>query len=343
MQKIALVGCGMMGKVHFNAYSLLGKSGFELKYISDVIEERAEKLSETSAGVRVADFEDILDDEEITMLDICTPTYEHKDMVIAAAERGKNVFCEKPIALKIEDSYEMVKICKMNGVKLGIGHVTRYFPEYVKNLEIVKSGEIGKPVMARMYRGGVFPLRRPESDNWFNDVEKSGGVIVDLSIHDIDFSRQLFGEVKSIDARSAKLSYKNCPENFDHSMVLLRFKDGAIVHIEGAWSQPTAIPTGFKTSFEIYGTKGMVDYDSEKSTTFKLYTSVDSPEYSSMNVTGVNPYALEIESFIDALNNNKEIMPNGTEGLEALKIALAANLSAREQRTVYMKELSFND
>jgi len=341
MQKIGLIGCGMMGKVHSSAYNLLNKDGFEVKYVSDEITDKARHCSEVLKGVQIATFEDILKDEDITMVDIFTPTYKHKEMTIAAAKKGKHVFCEKPIALKIEDAQEMIKSCEDNSVKLGVGHVTRYFPEYVKNLEIVKAGEIGKPVMARLYRGGVFPAHGV--NNWFNEVGLSGGAIVDLSIHDLDYTRQIFGEVESVEARSVKLSAKQCPDNFDHTLILLRFKGGAIVHVEGSWAQPTPIPTGFRTAFEINGTKGMLNYDSEKSATFKMYTSNEAQPYLAANVTNVDPYALEIKDFIDALNAGKEIAMDGTQGLETLKIALAANLSATEERTVYMKELNSND
>ena len=336
MQNIALIGCGMMGKVHARAYGLLKENGFKVKYVSDLVETKAKNCSELLNGVAVSPFEKILEDDDITLVDLCTPTYKHKEMVKAIAEHGKHVFCEKPIALTAQDADEMIRCCEVNGVKLAIGHVTRYFPEYVKGLQSVKMGEIGKPVMARLYRGGVFPAHG--EGNWFNDMTLSGGVIVDLSIHDIDFSRQLFGEVESVEAKSAKLSYQNCPDNFDHSMIVLRFKEGAIVHIEGSWAQPATVPVGFRTAFEIYGDAGMIQYDSEKASTFKLFRHQPNP-YLSANITNVDPYALELKSFIDSLNQNQPVEVAGEEGLKTLKIALAANISAREGRTVLMKEL----
>jgi len=340
MQKIALIGCGMMGRVHSGAYSLLKEKGLEVKYVSDPIKEKAENCSAILGNTRIATFEEVLNDSEITMVDICTPTYKHKDMVIEAAKNGKNIFCEKPIAIKYTDAIEMINICKYQGVKLGIGHVTRFFPEYVKNLELVQSGEIGKPVMARLYRGGVFPMHG--ESNWFNAIELSGGVIVDLSIHDIDYARQIFGEVEYVNANSAKLSVNKCLDNFDHSMVVLRFKNGAIAHIEGSWAQPSTVPVGFKTSFEIYGKNGMINYDSEKSSTFKFYSDTEVQKYLSVNATDVNPYALELAGFIDALNNSTEVPVSGNEGMETLRIAQAANISAEEGRIVYMKELNMN-
>lgn len=340
MQRIAIIGCGMMGRVHSGAYATIDRKNFEVIYVSDPILQKAANCSEILGGVEIASFEKILEDDSVTVVDICTPTYMHKDMVLSAAKNGKNVFCEKPVSLSRHDSLEMIAACEQNAVKLGVGHVTRFFPEYVKNIELIKSGEIGKPVMARLYRGGVFPSHGME--NWFNAVDLSGGVIVDLSIHDIDLARQIFGEVEHVEARSAKLSNGSNADNFDHAMTVLRFKSGAIVHIEGSWAQPTTMPVGFRTAFEIYGEKGMINFDSEKNSTFRVYSAANSGGYLGMNCTAVNPYALELEAFVNSVDSGGDVPVDGNAGLKTLEIALAANISAKESRTVYMKELNLN-
>jgi predicted dehydrogenase len=308
-----------------------------VKFIADPLEQKAREKASIH-GATVATAEAIIADPEIDIVDICLPTYKHKEYVLKAATSGKHVFCEKPIALTLPDAIEMTEFCKKSGVCFMVGHVVRFFPEYKKIFEIKERGDIGKIVMARLYRGGSYPSHG--IDNWFDDEKKSGGMFVDLSIHDFDFLRVLFGEVYSVHAKSAKLNTPQCRKNYDHGMAIVRFKNDLIAHIEGSWAEPSGSPVGFGTTYEIIGTEGMLVFNFEESATLRMQCTNDSSvEFLKTAPSVINPYYEELKSFVNSVRNHLPVSVSGTDASEALKIALAANQSARSQRTVTLSEV----
>src|SRR5204862_6098197 len=124
----------------------------------------------------------------------------HYEMVMAAAGAGKQVVCEKPLARTLEQGQAMVAACRRAGVRLLVAHVVRFFPEYALARSLVVEGRIGRPGVLRLARGSYRP-KKPRG-NWFLDVEKSGGLLLDLMIHDFDYARWVGGEVGSVYVRS---------------------------------------------------------------------------------------------------------------------------------------------
>ena len=185
MHSIAMLGAGMMGNVHARAYWAIDQRN--PLWIVDPIESRAKAISE-KYGATVASFEEILENSSVDIVDICTPTFTHRELAVRALRAGKHVFCEKPVALTLEDARAMDRAAKKSGRKFMVGHVVRFFPQYIRVKELAAAGDVGEIVMARLYRGGSFPSHG--IDNWFADIAKSGGVFVDLSIHDFDFLRK---------------------------------------------------------------------------------------------------------------------------------------------------------
>src|SRR5690606_8031401 len=131
-----------------------------------------------------------------------------------AAAAGKHVFCEKPISISIEDAKAMVEACEKAGVTLMVGHVLRFFPEYDAARDAVAGGRLGDPKVIRATRASAFPTWG--SDNWFADESRSGGPIVDLIIHDIDWIRWTFGEVQRVYAKRTER----------YALVTLRLESG---------------------------------------------------------------------------------------------------------------------
>ncbi|MBN2219403.1 MAG: Gfo/Idh/MocA family oxidoreductase [Kosmotogaceae bacterium] len=335
MHSIAILGAGMMGNVHARAYRAMNQTS--TLWIVDPVASRARVLAE-SYGAVVASFDEVLENDGIDILDICTPTFTHRELAIRALEFGKHVFCEKPIALKLEDARAMEEAAEESGKKFMVGHVVRFFPQYVRVGELVATGEVGDIVMVRLYRGGSFPSHG--IDNWFADKGKSGGVFVDLSIHDFDFLRKLLGPVKTVEARSAALSSERKKDSFDHGMAILRFESGALAHIEGSWAEPPGMPVNFGTFYEFVGTKGMITNSYERETTLRLQTSIDGkPKYSQENPIYFDPYIEELKSFIRSIEGDSEVPVSGHEATESLKVALAANLSAELHRPVELSEV----
>lgn len=335
MHSIAILGAGMMGNVHARAYKAIDQKNS--LWIVDPVESRAKAISD-KYGATVASFEEVLGKGGVDIVDICTPTFTHRELAVRALEAGKHVFCEKPVALKIEDARAMDWAAKKSGRKFMVGHVVRFFPQYARVGELAAAGDVGEIVMARVYRGGSFPSHGV--GNWFANTAKSGGVFVDLSIHDFDFLRKLLGPVKTVEARSVALSSERKKDSFDHGMAILRFESGALAHIEGSWAEPAGMPVNFGTFYEFVGTKGMITNSYERETTLRLQTSIDGkPKYSQENTAYYDPYAEELKSFILSIDEDREVPVNGQEAVESLRVALAANLSAKLHRPVELSEV----
>lgn len=326
MFNVGLIGAGVMGRTHLSAYSHL--SNAKVVAICDSNYKKAKKLVDTKLNV-VTDYNELLQDPEIDVVDICLPTYLHKDIVLAAAKAGKHVFCEKPLALSLDDGYAMIKACRDANVKLGVGHVVRFFPEYYRLRDVLKSGKIGEAKVVRTSRGGSFPLRK--EDNWYGDYTKSGGPIVDLVIHDFDFLLWLFGPISRVFAKSVKGQ-----ENFDHTFITLRFENGVIAHVEGSWAQPKG--TTFATSYEVAGTKGLYEYASEDSKSVVVRTSDGQQGAISIpkSPLAMSPYAVQLGAYFNALANDQAPPVSGEDALNALKVALAAKMSADTGEVVFL-------
>ncbi|RLL90843.1 dehydrogenase [Mesotoga sp. HF07.pep.5.2.highcov] len=335
MHSIAILGAGMMGNVHARAYRAIDQRNS--LWIVDPVESRAKAISE-KYGATVASFEEILENSSVDIVDICTPTFTHRELAVRALEAGKHLFCEKPVALTLEDARAMDGAAKKSGRKFMVGHVVRFFPQYIRVKELAAAGDVGEIVMARLYRGGSFPSHG--IDNWFADITKSGGVFVDLSIHDFDFLRKLLGPVKTVEARSVTLSSERKKNSFDHGMAILRFESGALAHIEGSWAEPAGMPVNFGTFYEFVGTKGMITNSYERETMLRLQTSIDGkPRYLQENPAYFDPYTEELKSFILSVEKDREVPVNGQEAIESLRVALAANMSAKLHRPVELSEV----
>jgi predicted dehydrogenase len=185
--------------------------------------------------------------DAVDVVDICSPTHTHLEYIRAAAEHGRPIVCEKPLARTAADAREAVAICEKAGVPLLLAHVVRFFPEYVAARNRVVAGEIGDVAIVRLDRSTYFPVG---DGSWFSDSEKSGGVVLDLMIHDVDYARWVAGDVTRVFARSAEP-----PGSGGHVLATLRHAGGALTHVQGSWAFPKG---AFRTSLEIAGSDGLI-------------------------------------------------------------------------------------
>ncbi|MFA5858651.1 MAG: Gfo/Idh/MocA family oxidoreductase [Elusimicrobiota bacterium] len=329
MANIALIGAGSIAKFHASAIESLSTA--KLVGVFDINRQAAESIAKIKKGVKVySSIDELSKDKNVEVVDICLPTTLHHDNVINAANAGKHVFCEKPIARTLKQAEEMVAACKKNGIKFMVGHVLRFFPEYKRAKDLISAGKLGKVGMARLSRLNTFPLT---SSSWYTDIENSGGVVLDMSIHDFDFLHWCFGMPERVYAQG--LTYrinKNTP--LDYALVSIRFKNGTIAHVEGSWAETS----GFSAKFEIAGEKGILDFDMKKNQPFLLSLRGDSTGNAGVNVPEsplkLSPYAMEIKHFIECIDNDKEPMITGDEAILSLKIALAALESIKSGEVV---------
>ena len=327
MINVLVIGAGTMGSVHSSAYK--GMDNVNLVGIVDIRKEKAE----AAAGGTVptfTSFEDAISElKDVDVVDVCLPTYLHKEFVLKGANLGKHIVCEKPLARSLEDAREMIDYCNEQNVKLFVGHVLRFFPEYVQAKSVIESGKIGRPGVVRTFRGGVFPTAW---NDWYADFKNSGGLVLDMIIHDIDFLRWCFGEVERVYAKS--LLGRGYARK-DYNLLTLRFKNGVIAHVEGSWAHE-----GFSMAFEIAGDKGIIDYNSSKETPIVLRaqsaqqvtSGVAVPESPMKN----NPYFYELEHYMHCIETDETPRVTAEDAYKAVEISLAALKSIKTGQPVLL-------
>ena len=330
--RVGLVGSGFMGRVHAAAWS---ETDATIAAFASKHGASAQALAHQYGARVYEDLEALLADVDV--VDICTPTHLHHGMVLAAAAAGKHVVCEKPLARTMAQGQQMIHACHAAGVKLLVAHVVRFFPEYAQARAQVASGAIGQPAVLRFTRGTFQPKKA--QDNWFVDEAKSGGMMLDLMIHDFDYARWVAGEVSRVFAKKVSSSHPNAQG--DYGLAILTHRSGAISHVEGSWIYP---PPLFRTRFEIAGADGFLQFDSQKNAAIGQYwhqTQGDAPDVPlPSSPLSEDPYTTQIKSFYESLAHDAPIEVTGEEGLAALQIALAAIESAEQGVPVAIQPLT---
>lgn len=316
---VALVGCGFIGNVHLQQWKSI--EDVDLKACIDIEEERAKELSQKYKVPKYyTSIEGILKDNSIDLVDVCTPTYTHREVVERLLESGKNVIVEKPISLKLKDAKAMVDKARKSGNKLMVAHVLRFWNEYVIAHELISEGKIGTPIFARAHRLSAFPSWVWR--NWHDFIDKGGGVLIDMSIHDLDFLRWTFGEVQEVFARGGTFLREGATSH-DFTDVFIKFKNGTFAYVEGSWIMPVSFP--FSTEFEAIGANGSISFTSNIPNEVLFYPKDKSAQKISRKTE--DPYLLELKAFKDAVKNDKEVPVPGEEGLKTLEVAIAGLLS----------------
>ncbi len=214
MLRVALIGCGTISGAHIPAYYALENAGRDIRLVAacDIRPEQKAKLrsalvsEERSNEIRFyTDFKEMLDKEEVDMVDICLPTFLHREVAVHALERGYHVLCEKPMALTDEDCRAMLKAAERAEGRLMIAQCVRFFNPILYLKEALEDGRFGKPLSACFRRLSPPPMGW---QGWFRDFSLSGSCLTDLSIHDIDAMRYLFGEPKGFHATASTKLYK---------------------------------------------------------------------------------------------------------------------------------------
>jgi predicted dehydrogenase len=318
--KIGIVGAGFMGTTHAAAWAETEAqiAGF----VAETADE-ARPLAELYRAKIYPDLAGLLD--QVDVVDLCTPTHLHYPMVLQAAAAGKHIVCEKPLARSLAQAQEMLLACRSAGVRLLVAHVVRYFPEYALAKAAVEGGKIGKPGVIRLSRGSFRP-KKPLG-NWFLDEAKSGGILMDLMIHDFDYARWIAGEVESVFAK--KVTSGQPQAGIDYGLAILKHAGGALSHVAGAWAYP---PPTFRTHIEIAGEAGLIEFDSDDSAPIRnliARPSGDSPDVGlPSSPVSESPYTTQIKDFYQALQSGAPTRVTAEDGLAAVQIAEAAILSA---------------
>ena len=325
--RVAVIGTGTMGWAHSGQWAAMP----EAEVVGALAESRegAARVAGDAGcpAFGMDEFDAMLRQTRPDIVDICVPTPAHRHYVERAAAAGKAIFVEKPLARTLADCDAIVSAVERAGVPLMAGHVLRFFPEYAAAKRLVDAGGVGQPAAIRTARMAGMPQGVGENgQTWYWDQAQSGGVVLDMIVHDFDWLRWTFGPVTRVFAKGL---YGRPPHTGlrDYALVTLRFESGAVGHVTGSWAHPG----GFRTSLEIAGDAGMIEHDSATSAPLTLSRhakagnggrGVAVPE--SPLAAEENPYFMEFRAFVHALQTGEAPPVTVYDAREAARIALAA-------------------
>lgn len=302
MLRIGIVGFGFMGRMHFRQWKAV--KGAQVVAICDANPNIKEDTKRAVGNIKGAegdidftsievyhDLEQMLDKAKLDAISLTLPTYLHATCSEQALSRGVNVLCEKPMALTTADCDRMIRAAQKSGKVLQIGHCVRFWPEYAKAKEIVDSGKYGKVVAAMFQRLGSPPGW--SIDNWFVDEGRSGGVALDLHIHDTDYVQYLFGMPKAVCSHGAK----GPKGQLIHMVTEYEYGEDKLIVAEGGWGM--TLTFGFEMSFNLILEKATIIYDLTRKPMFRVCPA-EGVEFSPEVVAG-DGYSLEIEHFAKSI------------------------------------------
>jgi UDP-N-acetylglucosamine 3-dehydrogenase len=325
--KLALMGFGFMGKTH--AMNIKNHPGAELTAVFSTIEKDKAEVEKLGATF-YPDWRKMIDAGQADAIVVATPTFTHEEIAIAAIDRGMHVFLEKPMERSVAKCQAINRAAKREGIRLGLGHVLRFDNEYVAIKEQATSGSI-KAKMARCTRRGP----PPGWASWFFDEEKSGTVILDLSIHDIDFICWLAGKAPARVSAVASPIPSGGKQFFGISHVVLDFGPGNGIELgfaEASWGAVPNFP--FSTSIEVSGKNGLLACSIPGKHPIEMFSAAG---HAAMNVYARDAYYNEIDDFITSIARGMPPKVTGEDGLLAVRTCLAALESAKRHETIKME------
>ena len=331
--KVAVAGLGRIGKIHLKNLCR-NFSEIEVIAVMDVFNESKLIADEFNIPVFVKDFDELLAVPGVDAVVICSPTDTHADYVVKAAKAGKQIFCEKPLDLSLDRVKEVLQIVEESGVKLMLGFNRRFDPEFKKIRQLVVNDAIGDPQIIKI-------TSRDPGPPPVSYIKVSGGMFLDMTIHDFDMARYISGkQVKEVYAKGAVMVDPEIGKagDIDTAIITLTFKDGTMAVIDNC----RKAVYGYDQRLEVFGSKGMAQAENNFPNNHKLYTATgvsgDLPLHFFLERYDAS-YNQEIREFIDALVSGGKMPVDGEDGLLSIAIGLAAKKSVQENRPVSLSEI----
>ena len=334
---VCVIGCGRAGMIHARSY-MAGVNGAVLAALCDPSEENLSSAAEETGVTKTyADWREVMKDPDIDAVIVVTPTQYHRDIVVAAANAGKHVFCEKPMASDEKECDEMIEACRENKVKLQLGFMRRFDKNFRRGKQLLEEGSIGPVTLIKSNTYGP-----SEPKEWMFNVRKSYGPIGEVNSHDFDTLRWYAGsEVKMIHAignnfRSPEVK-ETYPEYYDTCSVLLEFENGVLGIITGA----QYVRYGYDARTEILGTKGIIKVGSQNADATQVVTEkrlICADSVDSWRTLFLDAYRAEARAFIECILNDEEPQVTGRDGKMALILVNEGLRSILERRPVFLKQ-----
>jgi myo-inositol 2-dehydrogenase/D-chiro-inositol 1-dehydrogenase len=325
---IGLVGAGAIGRLHAGNVRNSVK-GARLAAVADV-DQNAARAAAGDAKI-YTDYNEMAKDKSVDAILICTPPFLKMDIVREAAAVHKHVFCEKPIAVTLEDADKMKKLVRDGGIMFQVGYQRRFDRSYMKARTAVENGTLGKLLLLKEHnRDPPGPIL-----GWSTNPAKSGGIYLDTTSHDFDAVRWLSGsEVERVYAEGSALVYEELAKNgdFDTTAVVMKLENGALAYVDSCYNTVY----GFDARLEILGTKAAVSVGMGESSFAHVRTPTGTSNefFDSYATRWAQAYKDEVADFAECVRSGKEVKVGIEDGREALKIGLAAKASIEQGRPV---------
>lgn len=335
--RVCVVGAGRAGMVHAVNFAKRIKNA-RLAAISEPNRETAEKAcQELELERHYQDYREALEDDQVDAIVVVTPTDYHRDIVVAAAEAGKHILCEKPMAMTVAECDEMIVAAEKNKVLLQIGFMRRFDQSFVYAREQVRQGAIGDVVLVKsLTRGPSIPQR------WQYDIAKSNGPLAEVNSHDIDtlrwFTDSEFEHVYAIAGNyRCPEARDEFPDFYDNVVMTATFDNGMQGFIDGAVS----VRYGYDARLEVVGTEGVLfvgRLDQSGVVTCNRRSGLNAPAVESWRNLFTEAYRYEDQGFVDAILNGTPPAVSGQDGKMAVKVVNAGNQSIIEKKPINLNE-----
>lgn len=332
---VGLIGAGRIGRIH--AGNLANRiPNARLVAVADIDLEAAKSLTaELNIETAVSDYAQLLENGDLQAVVISSATDTHAQIIMEAAAAGKHIFCEKPLALELSRIDDALDAVEAAGVKLQVGFNRRFDPNYRKVREMAAEGKIGEPQILRITSRDTEPPP-------LEFVKVSGGIFLDMTIHDFDMARYITGsEIEEIYVIGAVMIDPRIEElgDLDTVIITLRFENGVIGTIDNS----RKAVYGYDQRIELFGSEGMISTENETPDRHSLSTADGIQKPLPLHFfleRYIESYLREMQSFVDCVQNDTPPEVTGADGRAPVVSGLAARLSYDENRPVSLNEIS---
>lgn len=337
--RVCMIGAGRVGKLHSGTFARYTAQGEVVALVDQSAPVLHETGDEFAIEARFASLEEALDKVQFDAVVITTPTFTHKQLAVLAAQHGKHVFLEKPMAMNLQECDAIIDACKSNGVHLQLGFMRRFDPEFVAAAARIEAGEIGEPMLVKSLTHG--PGLPPP---WARDLRTSNGNLAEVNSHDLDAVRWLMGS--NIDRIYVEVANFKGDERdvdnehfYDNMIANLRFDSGGLGSISGI----CPCDYGYDARMEIVGKKGIMQIGQMQGQAVVVCVDRDqgliTPIYRRWPERFEWAYIREMEHFVQSILADTSPLVTGEDGRWAVAGVLAGTRSFLEERPVRLEEI----
>jgi predicted dehydrogenase len=304
MVKVGLIGCGFMGGMHSVCYKALDRLDVAITAVADLREEKRKAVAANFQAAVYNTGMELIEKADVDIIDICLPTYLHTDHALAAMEKGRAVFIEKPVCLTLDEGDRLLAAQKKYDSIVMIGQCIRLWDEYAWLKNTLEHNIYGKLISAVFQR--VSPRPGWAWENWLHKPECSGTVVLDLHIHDVDYIRYIMGDPNRVSA----IASRDSKGVLQHIFALYEYP-GAVIHVEAGWDYPEAFP--FSMNFCVKCEQATITFDASGLTVYPNAGGILKPEMETQfkqntdiggNVSSLGGYYNELKYFIECIKND---------------------------------------